>query len=369
MDTKRKITIRPWKSQKEYCFKSRIDKHYYKSAQIYGKDTDEQEKSEEDIEIKGLSYLTILRKIENLRPTNNTNKSASRYHRRCLKVLKVLRSLSFILIPIFFASFKESDEHPRSDLYLAFGFSILTLICEGIIQSFLFLRYRVVEEIPYIISCFKILYFNGIVSFTLMFIVLLLLYDKSDFVISISIMCLYSLGSFFIIIYNLFIGCLLFDRIKQNSFWRKRSSIVTCFLLLILSSSSYTAFINIKIYTYLIGPIDFHLPSWLTLWTPASLMLIFMHSMILMYDSLLKTDYCLCACPSFRKLEKDEGTIKNHFYGLEPSLFFAVEVLVSMKMDGILSEKTNWFIILIPAYLGVFIRIFMDICYNNIYFA
>jgi hypothetical protein len=172
---KRKIIISSRKlDDKEYCFKPEANKHYNSRVQIYGAD-DPNLPSDLDILVQIENYEFIpVDETESERNINRENAEVNKSdakkpelhrkpstveqhrlllgdhftHEKCLKIPRVIKSVSFILSLIFIALLVQKYGNSNINLYLAAGFSSLTLILDGGIDLFLFVRYKRRNEVP-----------------------------------------------------------------------------------------------------------------------------------------------------------------------------------------------------------------------------
>jgi hypothetical protein len=264
---------------------------------------------------------------------------------------------------MFLAAFGQNYGIMDINLYLAYGFLLATLILEQSIEGFSFLRYKGEVDISYRVSFIKWSYLVGVLFF-ISLVSLLIAFRELTYLITISIICLFSVGSFCIIVSYLTIGWLLRTEDKARSsdscFPRTLCCEIMSLFILFITGFGFIVLVDIKIYQLLIKPLDFNIP-----WLVISITLILTHGIILIYSSFLKANVMVCnfICVEEKDMKKMGGSAL--FVGWDRCLYFVLEVLVSLKLDRFLLRETNWFILLIPAYLLFISRVALDIYYGN----
>jgi hypothetical protein len=372
---KRKIIVGSKKFDGKYCFKSNDDHYRSRNTRYYG-----------SANTKVSTCLEHLRRMENFDTGFSETKSSGEnydivnnevyveqaaqgcsFGKCCLKTLKVIKSIFFMLTLIFFALFKQKYGNGNINLYLTYGFAFLALLLDGIIEGFLYCRYKkLVPSIPGLMSFINGSYLYGILCL-LPVIVLLSIFKKSNSIASLIIMCLFSAASCSIAISYLTLGCLFYhdenlpmEKMSKNSCCCKnRSYMLVSFFILLVSSFGFIALVDLKIYNNLISTHKF-----ITIpWSAISLALIIAHSIILIYYLFLKVH--IFTYNPMKICDKNYMKGTKLFIGWDRCLYFVLELLISLKLDDFSFKETNWFFILMPAYLVFMTRVFVDICYGN----
>jgi hypothetical protein len=262
-----------------------------------------------------------------------------------------------------FALFKQNYGNRDINLYSTYGFLLLILILEECVEGFLFLRYKKVRDVSYRVSFIKWSYLVGILLF-IPPVFLSIVPKELIFVNPIYIICLFSAASFCIIVSYLTIGWLLCTEgeahLSNSCCFRTLECKILSLFILFISGFGSVSLIDVKIYEYLIGPVNFYIP-----WLAISLTLGITHVIILVYCSFLKASVTLCDLVFIEKENMEMNDGLELFVGWDRCLYFVLEVLVSLELDGFLPEETNWFILLIPAYLLFISRVALDIYYGN----
>jgi hypothetical protein len=365
MSPKRKIVANSRKLDGIYCFKATND-------QYHGKISAE------------LSNLRTLREIENFDTifgenkynledpscatlSENTVKAASNhlFRRRCLKTFKVIKSVFFMLTLIFFALFEQKYGNKNLSLCSIYASVFITLVFEGYIESFLFLRYRKAKKISSYVSFVKWAYLLGILCFILT-ISLLPVTGKFVSAVHICIIGLFSVASSCIAISYLIMGWIIYndafiyvqEMAGKSCCCRTRCYMFVSLFMFLVSSIGFIILADLKIYDNLITSLDLIIP-----WSTVFLVLIILQSIILTYYSFIKADITLCDCYDICNRTFVNG--RTLFIGWDRCLYFVLELLAALKLDGFLFKETDWLFILIPAYLAFMTRIFIDICYDN----
>jgi hypothetical protein len=358
-------------SHGKHGFEIRNGKHYNKNTQSYGM-------------IKMLSSLELiaLEEIDNfdfifggvrryldLEDQNNSKEfkeASSNYllQRRCLKILKVTKSLFFMLALIFFALFKQYDERKDVILNFAYGFLLVSLVFEESIEGFLFFGYIRLKKVPCRVSFIKYSYLLGNLCF-ISIVALLVTFKELTYVSSICIICLFSVASLCIIVSYLMVGWLFCSEKNVDSgntcCFRTFGYKISSFFMLFISGFGFITLADFKFYKYLIKPTDFIIIPWRYI----SVTLILSHSIIISYHSFLKAKFTLCELICTEKEDMAYVNGEAMFVGWDRCLYLVLELLVSLKLDEFLLGETNWLIILVPAYLVFIFRVILDIYYDN----
>jgi hypothetical protein len=313
----------------EYCFKTRMNKHSNKGAQIYGT---EKALHKEPAELRNLKDYKEKNKIHSF-----------------VSILRFIRLSSLTSSLVYFAILKEDSGSPSSNLSVVIFLAAFTLLCEWFIE-FISSVYSLRNT-----QYSRRLYLFGLISLTSSLILSFVSFKTFYRIISILVISLFSLGSFSILLYYLYIGWLFSSKVTEllgvNISW---GSFVFRTIALCGTGLCSIIFVGFKIYGFLpsLEPIDFWHPSWSII----CIFLVIAHSIIFIYEFLLKESYS--PQDFYSQFKKDyvyEPKIDRYLctYVFYSFLYLALEVLIALKLDGYLPEGWDWRLILMPLYLLV----------------